>query len=154
MTGINWKYQVVGFIFSHDLKQVLLIRKKRPDWQKRRLNGIGGHLNAKERKNLDFNNAFIREAKEETGLDLDSNRFHRIGVIQIVHKKVSAVIYACKLENTQVPEQKTDEIIAWYDVLRFPTIFCVPDILFLIPYARHTLVIDNLTMANLSISYE
>jgi len=150
----GWSHQVVGFIFSHDLEQVLLIRKKRPDWLKRRLNGIGGHLNDKEEKNLDFHNAFIRKAKEETGLELESKKLKTIGVSQIVNMKISLMIYAYKLDDLQIPEQQTDEVIAWYPVFRFPTMFCVPDILFLIPYARHTLLIDNLSMATLSISYE
>lgn len=38
----------VGFLFSFDKQQIALIRKNRPDWQKGRLNGIGGHVEAGE----------------------------------------------------------------------------------------------------------
>ena len=38
----------LGFLFSFDKQQVALIRKNRPDWQKGRLNGIGGHVEAGE----------------------------------------------------------------------------------------------------------
>jgi 8-oxo-dGTP diphosphatase len=55
------KKMVVGFPLDYSL--VYLIKKKRPDWQAGKLNGIGGHVeegeNAKE--------AMIRECYEETG---------------------------------------------------------------------------------------
>lgn len=35
---------VAGFLFSKDKKLVLLIRKARPEWQKGKLNAIGGHI--------------------------------------------------------------------------------------------------------------
>lgn len=37
-------HYTVGFLFSFDKQQVALIRKNRPDWQKGRLNGVGGHV--------------------------------------------------------------------------------------------------------------
>lgn len=56
---------VLGFMFSEDRKKVALIRKKRPEWQAGKLNGIGGHI--------EFNETpletMIREFKEETGKD-------------------------------------------------------------------------------------
>src|SRR5258708_364006 len=35
---------VCGFMMSYDLMQFLLIRKTHPDWQKGKLNGIGGKI--------------------------------------------------------------------------------------------------------------
>jgi len=58
---------VVGFLFSKDLKSVLLIRKKKPDWQVGRLNGIGG----KVEQNESPYDAIKREFKEETDLQID-----------------------------------------------------------------------------------
>lgn len=57
---------VVGFIFSWDMKNVILIKKQHPDWQKGRLNGIGGSIQPGETPT----EAMIRECKEETGLIL------------------------------------------------------------------------------------
>lgn len=54
---------VVGFMFTEDTTQVLLIRKTRPNWQAGFLNGIGGHIEEGEDK-LD---AMRREFWEETG---------------------------------------------------------------------------------------
>ena len=62
---------VVGFMFSTDMKQVLLIEKKRPDWQRGKLNGIGGKVEDGE----NFYTAMSREFFEETGLRFDGWKF-------------------------------------------------------------------------------
>lgn len=54
---------VVGFLFSRNYEKVVLIRKKRPEWQKGFLNGPGGKIEANETP-LD---AMRREFWEETG---------------------------------------------------------------------------------------
>src|SRR3972149_224048 len=56
-------YYVLGFMFSYDLKQVALIRKSHPEWQKGKLNGIGGHIEENETEIR----AMMREFAEETG---------------------------------------------------------------------------------------
>lgn len=53
---------VCGFHFSEDLKQVVLIRKQKPEWQKGKLNGVGGKIEDNEHGL----GAMIREFKEET----------------------------------------------------------------------------------------
>jgi len=57
-------YFVLGFLFSPDLRDVLLIKKERPDWQAGLLNGIGGHIETKE----NALQAMQREFFEEAGL--------------------------------------------------------------------------------------
>jgi 8-oxo-dGTP diphosphatase len=64
---------VVGFIFdelSPGSKEprwpVLLARKSKPDWQKGKLNGVGGRVEPGE----DALAAMVREAREETGLKI------------------------------------------------------------------------------------
>jgi len=42
------KLYTVGFLFNNERNEVLLIQKKRPDWQKGYLNGIGGHIEEDE----------------------------------------------------------------------------------------------------------
>jgi 8-oxo-dGTP diphosphatase len=61
----------LGFAFSEDLRQVLLIKKLRSpkllgDKMIGKLNGIGGHV---ERNESGYD-CMVRESKEETGLDL------------------------------------------------------------------------------------
>lgn len=54
---------VCGFAFD-DTGNVALIRKQRPEWQKGRLNGIGGHVEDRE----SGAEAMRREFWEETGV--------------------------------------------------------------------------------------
>lgn len=55
---------VVGFAFDQARKNVALIRKKRPEWQAGKLNGIGGHVEKGESPEV----AMAREFEEEAGL--------------------------------------------------------------------------------------
>lgn len=55
---------VCGFFFDPNKTVVVLIRKKRPDWQAGLLNGVGGKVEEGEFA-LD---AMIREFEEETGV--------------------------------------------------------------------------------------
>jgi len=56
---------VVGFAFDNG-DNVALIRKVRPDWQRGRLNGIGGHIEEYELSHA----AMVREFEEETGVTI------------------------------------------------------------------------------------
>ena len=58
------KKYVCGFMFSPNGQTVVLILKKKPDWQRDRLNGIGGSIEAGETPV----EAMVREFKEETGV--------------------------------------------------------------------------------------
>jgi len=57
----------VGFLFTKDKREVLLVEKNRPDWQKGLLNGIGGHIEDGETPYL----CMVREFKEEADLDIE-----------------------------------------------------------------------------------
>lgn len=61
------KAYVVVFVFTPDLRNVWLITKQKPDWQKGLRNGIGG----KVEKGETFGAAAVRELKEESGLALE-----------------------------------------------------------------------------------
>jgi len=56
---------VCGFAFTEDGKQVLLISKNRPEWQRGRLNGVGGKIESFDKSPA---YAMVREFEEETGL--------------------------------------------------------------------------------------
>jgi len=58
------KHYVLGFIFNKYQNSVLLVEKKRPEWQEGHWNGIGGKI---EKDDSNPINAMIREAYEETG---------------------------------------------------------------------------------------
>ena len=59
---------VVGFMFNGTGDLVLLIEKTKPDWQKGRLNGVGGKIEVYDR---DMWHAMAREFKEETNIDTE-----------------------------------------------------------------------------------
>lgn len=72
---------VCGFMCSYDLTRFLLIRKTHPEWQKGKLNGIGGKIEKKEQlvgavwlTESPFE-AMIREFHEETGITTTRNRW-------------------------------------------------------------------------------
>lgn len=58
---------VAGFLFNDNGNRVVLIEKERPEWQRGKFNGIGGHIEEGETPEQ----AMRREFKEETGVDLE-----------------------------------------------------------------------------------
>jgi len=66
LTPDDRKRYCVGYVFSPDLSDVVLIRKNRPEWQMGLLNGVGGKLHDGE----DSLHGMARECREETGLDI------------------------------------------------------------------------------------
>lgn len=62
---------VTGFLFSEDLKHVVLLEKLTPSWQKGLFNGVGGKIEAGESSVQ----AMVRECKEETGVLITENNW-------------------------------------------------------------------------------
>lgn len=58
------KKYVVGFMFAPNGRDVVLIQKNRPEWQKDKLNGVGGKIEPGETPEA----AMVREFYEETGV--------------------------------------------------------------------------------------
>jgi len=59
---MNGKKYVVGFLFTDDAAQVLLIKKNRPEWQVSKINGIGGHIEEGETPAAAMSREFFEEA--------------------------------------------------------------------------------------------
>lgn len=57
---------VVGFLFTPDQQQVVLVKKNKPTWQSGRHNGVGGKLEPGET----WENCMVREFLEETGVTI------------------------------------------------------------------------------------
>lgn len=55
---------VLGFAFTEDKRHVLLIQKRKPEWQAGKFNGIGGKVEEFE----GYRQAMVREFFEETGI--------------------------------------------------------------------------------------
>lgn len=103
-------YYVLGLVFSKDLKKILLIKKEHPNWQKGKLNGIGGHVEKFENEKC----AIIRELEEEADIASNDNDWKEFAVLEGSEFSVT-----CYLSNTIYFEDfisKTDEIVSIYNV--------------------------------------
>ena len=125
---------VVAFLIHWG--HVLLIRKNRPDWQKGLLNGVGGKVEAGESP-LD---AIRREVREETGLRIVPEYFHK--VVEYYGQGVSGVpyvvyFYAALDVPIEQAEAMTDEALETHPVYPLPP-DTIPNLRWLIP-----LVLDN-----------
>ncbi len=57
---------VLGFLFTEDKQQVVLICKKYPPWQHGKWNGVGGKIEGEETPH----EAMVREFEEEAGVGI------------------------------------------------------------------------------------
>lgn len=60
---------VLGFAFSRDRQNVILIEKQKPEWQAGLLNGVGGKIEQFDETPTD---AMVRQFEEETGVNIPS----------------------------------------------------------------------------------
>jgi 8-oxo-dGTP diphosphatase len=117
---------VCGFLFSKDKEQVLLMQKNRPEWQKDRLNGVGGKIEHGESEY----EAMVRECQEECGLEVNNwNKFFELeGPDFVVHFfRAFADIYEAK--------SLTDEKIGVYPSQMGWGYKLLPNLRWLIPMA-------------------
>lgn len=68
---------VLGFLFSSDLRNVSLIQKQKPEWQKGRFNGIGGKIEEGEQPP----DAMAREFNEETGVWVHPDQWREFAML-------------------------------------------------------------------------
>ena len=109
------KLYTVGFIFDANFEQVVLITKNRPEWQKGKLNGVGGKIEAGETPPA----CIVREVREEIGLSTEEMDWTHTAVLAgpdwkmdvfgLIHKGKNAAVRAC-----------TDEQVDWYEVAHLP----------------------------------
>ena len=122
---------VVGLLFNATLDRVVLIRKLRPDWQRGKLNGVGGRINEGE----SAGDAMTREFKEEANVWVTDWRCFA----QYYHHSLQSIVTFFSAYNTQALEHVetvTDERITTRTVemvLRDPTL--IPNLRYLIPMA-------------------
>ena len=124
---------VVGFAFSEDKRRVLLVKKKRPEWQKGALNGIGGKIEEGEDTETPYI-AMHRETKEETGLVLDW--YHR-GVMQGTNNDgsdFSCHIFCACSDDIWSFVQVEDEVLAVWRVDLVRHVRHISNLEFILPY--------------------
>lgn len=122
---------VVGFLFDPTEAVVVLIKKRRPAWQKDRLNGVGGHIEEGETPE----EAMSREFEEEVGFaDIDWMKF------AVLHGEGWVVHFFTALDGRAiVPETKTDEEVEAILVSDAVTSHhVIPNVRWLVPLALDT----------------
>lgn len=97
---------VLGFAFCRRPELdplVVLIRKKRPDWQMNCLNGVGGKINAGEH----VADAMTREFQQETGVHVAPCRWNYFAMLEWAKARV--VCYTVDLRPEEKAVTTTDE---------------------------------------------
>lgn len=117
------KQYVLGFAFSRDHKDIVLISKIKPQWQAGKLNGVGGKVEPNEKRFY----AMIREFKEETGVDTNITQWQLFakmiftdditGIPSEVHcfKLFDNLIYDCKtIEEEEIIRISVDTVLGGF----------------------------------------
>lgn len=138
----------LGIIFTPDLKEVVLIKKARPEWQAGHYNFPGGK-SEEDTNTLDGKEEAIkcisREIKEETGLNIKPKAWLQIGMLR------NSAQYLVWIYTTQIDKSELfydpAEPCAWYPVDNMPA-ECLPNLKFLLPFAIATYGVYNADGAN------
>jgi 8-oxo-dGTP diphosphatase len=131
---------VLGFGFY--IHEVLLIKKNKPDWQKDRLNGLGGKIEDSDANTV---TAMAREFYEEAGVYISPDQWEFVCRLTGIGWDVD--VFQCSLEaqhRLQV-HQTTDEELVWADIRKLPA-NVIPNLRWLIP-----MCLDN-TVASCTVS--
>lgn len=143
------KKYTLGFIFSNDLERLILVKKSHPEFQKDRLNGIGGKI---ENGESQFE-TIRRESIEECGYHSETWKY--FGIIKIKKKADVYLFYdVCDKPLHEVVETKTDEEIGIYSTIEILSsdYLLMDEIPFLIEAAL--LAINNSRMKDVILNYE
>lgn len=122
---------VVGFAFSMDRQRVLLIKKNRPDWQKGKLNGIGGKIEDNE----DAYDAMEREFFEEAGVHTFDKWLPLIYLAD--YDKKGEVNFFYTFMDISKCMTMTDELVVPVHVIGLCQLPIVDDLNWLIPMALY-----------------
>ena len=107
-------YYVTGFMYSTDKQRVVLIEKINPEWQRGRLNGVGGKIEKDETPEM----AMSREFEEETGVVTASGAWKVFAVITGAQKYKVYFLYTLSddLVNVKTVEKEKVGIYAVDDL--------------------------------------
>lgn len=115
---------VAGFMYSQNGKEVALIIKLKPEWQRGKLNGIGGKIEEGESPD----NAMMREFEEETGFW--TNGWRCFCVLKGDFGKVYFYTNKGDLSKLKSMEEEQVEIHDTHEIVNLTT---VPNLLWLVP---------------------
>ena len=126
-------YYVCGFAFCRNKSIVILIEKKRPDWQAGKLNGIGGKMEPNEHPA----EAMAREFEEETAVKTRPEDWHMYGLLDNPGWRGIVSFFRCDLtfEQEVALRTATDEIVRRVPVAAIQQANVMPNLNWLIPLA-------------------
>lgn len=142
---------VLGFAFDLETKRVALIRKKRPDWQAGKWNGIGGHREGAEQPV----EAMVREFEEETGVKTHVVQWRKVGWMRDLGRW-NCHVFTMSEKLTDRVKTITDEQVMLHSVSAVRDLPCIENVpallelclmrpdhtdarpLFELSYAKHT----------------
>jgi 8-oxo-dGTP diphosphatase len=116
----------LGFCFSKDKAKIVLILKNRPDFQRGKLNSVGGKLEINEFPH----EAMVREFKEETGVQTNYEDWNYFASMDFENGRIYCYTIIQDLEVKTV----TDEPVGWFDLNALPDNY-MPNLSWLIPLA-------------------
>lgn len=136
----------VGFAFSTDLKEIVLIRKLRPSWQAGQLNGVGGQVEGES-----IRHCVAREFTEEAGVFVPTSRWHLFRKNIFPEKRTQVYFFAVVLTDEELAQIRTctdEEVVilrvadlALTPYLVYNLSFLIPEALAWINYPEHRYVV-------------
>lgn len=117
---------VAGFCFSENGKQVALIRKLKPEWQRGLLNGIGGKVEPGEEPCA----AMVREFEEETGARVEGWR----SFCTATTEEDRLHFFTARGDLAALRSAEDEEVVT-VDVADVPVLETIPNLRWLIPLA-------------------
>jgi 8-oxo-dGTP diphosphatase len=117
---------VLLFLFSKDLKDVLLIHKKHPVWQKNLYNGVGGKIKFGEC----YYKAAVRELEEETSIKLNDNIYE---ILTLHYESCRVLVYTGMTDDIYNAKQTTEEELLIIPPKDIDIFNCVWDLKYLMP---------------------
>ena len=121
-------HYVVGFAFGHG-GNVALIVKNRPEWQRGRMNGIGGKIEPGEMSD----DAMVREFYEETGRLTRKEVWEFFATLS--GAEFSVAFFYTYLNNLEGLQSPTDENVVVVPIESINATDCIPNVTWLIPMA-------------------
>ena len=123
----------LGFAFGDHDNHVVLIRKTKPDWQKGRLNGVGGKVEEGESART----AMVREFMEETGIVTHSEGWTEVTRMNFDGAEVHC--FATRLRPGTEPFPMTEETPMWFHVMDLTHPKVIENLRWLVPMALYKL---------------
>lgn len=109
------KRYTVGFLFTPDYKRVLLIHKLTPEWQRGRVNGVGGKYEGDETAQQ----CIAREMREEAGIDTSPQDWRHVGRLH-GDDWVVDILATTHAGPEHAAQSLEEQQVEWFDVYALP----------------------------------